>query len=226
VNKSESITNLAKSLTAFQKCVKNPANTADNPFYKSKYAPLSDILNLVRPLLSDCGLSVLQSPGGNGDSISVTTLLLHDSGEWIESDPVVTKAEKTTAQGAGSAITYLRRYSLSAVLGISSEDDDDGNGMEGTDTTKYNTGRENTGSQGKTTQAIDKPATGQNNKPDDIADKATEAQCNAINNISKKKNIGYEVLQAIIQESYKKTEVKALTKKEASEIITYLNNQQ
>lgn len=131
MNKSDSIKNLAAALAKFQGDVKNPANTADNPFFKSKYAPLQDVLNLVRPLLSKHGLSVIQSPTGDGTDISITTILLHESGEWIKLEPLVLKADKATAQGAGSAITYARRYSLSAVLGISSEDDDDGNHATG-----------------------------------------------------------------------------------------------
>ena len=127
MEKSESIENLAKALTAFQSEVKNPANTANNPFFKSKYAPLNDILKEIRPLLSKHGLSVLQAPSGNGETISVTTLLMHTSGEWIEACPLSLRADKPTAQGGGSAITYARRYALSAVLGFSSEDDDDGN---------------------------------------------------------------------------------------------------
>lgn len=127
MEKSESIQNLAKALVAFQMEVKNPANTANNPFFKSKYAPLPDILNDVRPLLAKHGLAVLQSPSGDGDKIVITTMLIHESGEYIETCPLVLKTEKATAQGAGSAITYARRYALSAVLGISSEDDDDGN---------------------------------------------------------------------------------------------------
>jgi len=131
MNKSESITNLAKALASFQNEVQNPKNTADNPFFKSKYAPLNDVLNLVRPLLSKHGLSVLQSPSGNGSDIIISSILMHSSGEWIEPDPLILKADKATAQGAGSAITYGRRYSISAMLGISSEDDDDGNHATG-----------------------------------------------------------------------------------------------
>lgn len=127
MQKSDSIKNLAVALAKFQSEIENPKNTVDNPFFKSKYAPLNDVLNVVRPLLSKHGLSVIQSPGGDGQNISINTMLIHESGEWIEFDPLVLKAEKMTPQGAGSAVTYGRRYSLSAVLGISSEDDDDGN---------------------------------------------------------------------------------------------------
>ncbi|TMZ44458.1 recombinase, partial [Klebsiella pneumoniae] len=130
MRKSESIKNIALALSKFQSEVENPKNTADNPYYKSKYAPLQDVLNTVRPLLSKHGLSIVQSPSGDGERISIHTMLIHESGEWIEFDPLVLKAEKITPQGAGSAITYGRRYSLSAVLGISSEDDDDVPGLK------------------------------------------------------------------------------------------------
>ena len=130
MNKSDSIKNIAVALTKFQAEVKNPKNTADNPYYKSKYAPLQDVLNIVRPLLSKYGLSIIQNPAGDGELISIHTMLIHESGEWIEFEPLILKAEKITPQGAGSAITYGRRYALSAVLGISSEDDDDGNSLE------------------------------------------------------------------------------------------------
>jgi|LSQX01.2.fsa_nt_gb hypothetical protein len=128
MNKSESIKEIAKALCQFQAEVKNPANTANNPFFKSKYAPLQDILNLVRPLLSKHGLSILQMPSSDEGDVVITTLLMHTSGEWIETCPLKMKPVKTDPQGIGSCITYGRRYSLSAVLGISSEDDDDGNG--------------------------------------------------------------------------------------------------
>lgn len=132
MNKSDSIKNIAVALAKFQAEVKNPKNTADNPFYNSKYAPLQDVLNAVRPLLSKHGLSIIQNPAGDGERISIHTMLVHESGEWIEFEPLVLKVEKITPQGAGSAITYGRRYALSAVLGISSEDDDDANSLENT----------------------------------------------------------------------------------------------
>lgn len=131
MNKSDSIANLATALCQFQAEISNPKNTANNPFFKSKYAPLNDVLNLVRPILSKHGLSIFQSPSGDGDNIIITTMLMHSSGEWIESEPLILKADKATAQGAGSAITYGRRYAVSAILGISSEDDDDGNHATG-----------------------------------------------------------------------------------------------
>jgi hypothetical protein len=128
---SENISNISAALANFQGEIKNPANTAHNPFFKSKYSPLPEVLNIVRPVLAKHGLSVVQEPVGDGEFVSISTWLLHKSGEWMMAEPLRLKADKVTAQGAGSAITYGRRYALSAVLGISSEDDDDGNVAEG-----------------------------------------------------------------------------------------------
>jgi hypothetical protein len=133
MNKSETITKLADALAKFQADVKNPANTATNPYYKSKYAPLGDVLNTVRPVLGKYGLSFVQNQvtDENG-KLGVTTMLMHSSGEYVETDPIFAAPEKNTPQGLGSVSTYLRRYQLSSVLGIASEDDDDGNSNENT----------------------------------------------------------------------------------------------
>lgn len=184
MQKSESIANLAKALAAFQSEIQNPKNTADNPFYSSKYAPLHEVLNIARPLLAKHGLSVLQSPSGNGAEITISSILMHSSGEWIEPDPLVLKADKPTAQGAGSAITYGRRYSISAILGISSEDDDDGNGAE---------------------PKQDKPQ----GKPGTLSEK----QVNRAYAIAKEAGISAEDVDTWVHTKYKK-EIKALTKLE------------
>jgi hypothetical protein len=130
MNKSESIKEIATALAKFQGEVKNPNNTAVNPFLKNKYAPLNEILNVIRPILSKNGLSVVQDSSVQDGKVVVTTYLFHISGEWIESSPLTLTPEKLTPQGIGSVITYGRRYALSALLGISSEDDDDGNSQE------------------------------------------------------------------------------------------------
>ncbi len=122
------IKNIASALLEVQRKIKNPSNTATNPFFKSKYAPLPDILNCIRPLLTENGILLIQNTGSTeaGD-VYIQTKLIHTSGEVIETDKLLLKPDKNTAQGIGSAITYGRRYQLTALLGISSEDDDDGN---------------------------------------------------------------------------------------------------
>lgn len=127
MNHSEQIDAISKAFVAFQSEITNPANSAVNPHFKSKYAPLSDILSLARPVLTKHGLAVIQEPAGEGDTLTITTRILHDSGQWLELSPLTIPLAQKTAQGVGSSCTYGRRYCLAAVLGISSEDDDDGN---------------------------------------------------------------------------------------------------
>lgn len=121
-----------KALLKVQSEITNPGNTAVNPFFKSKYAPLPDILNLVRPLLNKHGLILIQNTGSNDEGLPfVQTILLDAEGDGtVESEKLILRPEKKSVQGIGSAITYGRRYQLSALLGISSEDDNDGNGGE------------------------------------------------------------------------------------------------
>ena len=127
MNHSESIKEIAAALAKFQSEVKDPTRNGENPHFKSKYVQLDGLLAAVRPILANHGLSLMQSTGGDGVNISVSTLIMHTSGEWIETEPLVLKAQQATPQGAGSACTYGRRFSLSAALGVAWDDDDDGN---------------------------------------------------------------------------------------------------
>jgi hypothetical protein len=122
MEKSDSITKLAKALNAFQAEMGTVAKTAVNPFYKSKYADLESVISAAKPHLKTHGLSFSQFPTMEG----LITILMHESGEYISSEAKIVMKDQT-AQGQGSAITYMRRYALSAVLGIATEDDDDGN---------------------------------------------------------------------------------------------------
>lgn len=126
MNTSTNISEIAKALSEFQGKITPVPKDATNPFYKSKYADLSSIISHVQELLKKNGLSVSQLPNESDDKISVTTLLMHTSGEWL-SGTISMKPAKLDPQGFGSAMTYARRYSLSAILGIASEEDDDGN---------------------------------------------------------------------------------------------------
>ena len=126
MNKSESITKLTLALSKFQGEVKNPPNSADNPFFKSKYAPLDVVINTAKEILARFGISYIQMPGGDGEHVTCVTVLMCE-GEWIESDVLVLKADKVTAQGAGAAISYARRYQLTSMLGLAGEEDTDGN---------------------------------------------------------------------------------------------------
>ena len=124
MKKSESTIELAKALAKFQSEIKDPSKSGKANY--GKYVTLDELLESIRPVLSQNGLSFLQFPGGDGQLITITTGLLHSSGEWIESEPFTLKSQKVDPQGAGSAVTYGRRYSLSAFLGVAWDSDDDG----------------------------------------------------------------------------------------------------
>lgn len=127
MERSESIAEISKALNTFRTAVKQPVKSASNPFFKSKYVALEGVVNAIDSALKDTGLSYVQEATSEGNQVSVTTLLLHESGEWIELTPLTLPVTKNDAQAFGSAETYARRYSLSAAFGITSDLDDDGN---------------------------------------------------------------------------------------------------
>jgi hypothetical protein len=125
--RSESIAKITQALVNFHSEIKSISNDAVNPHFKSKYTTLDHMIDHTKPILSKHGLAVIQFPGGDGERVSIRTLLCHVSGEWIESEPLTLRPAKIDPQGAGSAITYGRRYSYAAALSLSLGDDDDGN---------------------------------------------------------------------------------------------------
>ena len=123
MQKSESIKELATALAKAQGQLENASKSSTNPHFKSKYADLAEVINTVRPVFAEHGLSVMQCPSFEAGVVSVETVVMHSSGEWMAST-VSAPVSKQDAQGVGSAITYCRRYSLAAVAGIAQEDDD------------------------------------------------------------------------------------------------------
>lgn len=136
MNKSETITEIAKALAKFQSEVFDPERTKENSFLKAKYVTLDSLLQTVRPVLARNGLSFLQVPSTSKEEVTVVTILLHTSGEWFESDPFTLPLMKKDPQGVGSAVTYARRYSLSSILGVAWDEDDDAQSNNETELTK------------------------------------------------------------------------------------------
>lgn len=129
MEKSESIKSIGTSLTMFHIKMEKIKKDATNPFYHSKYATLSNILEAIRFPLSESGLSFSQFPDGD----CLCTILIHnESGEFIQSCYNIHPTKKDP-QSIGSAITYARRYALSAILGINVDEDDDGNSSSQTE---------------------------------------------------------------------------------------------
>ena len=93
--------------------------------YSYTYATLGAILDHVRPVLAAHGLAVMQNVTNDGDAVAVETILTHSGGGWISFGPIKGKAPAAQWQAIGSAITYARRYALTAALGIAADDDDD-----------------------------------------------------------------------------------------------------
>ena len=121
---SEQVNELATALAAAQAEMKNATLNKVNPHFKSKYADLAGIRDTVTPALAKHGLSIVQGTDTVDSGIVVVTRLMHKSGQWIESRfPIAYDKPQTM----GSAYTYARRYSLSAMCAISADEDDDAN---------------------------------------------------------------------------------------------------
>ncbi len=132
MERSESIKEIATALCDFQSRVGKIKKEANNPFFKSKYASLSSILDVIQEPLTECGLSVMQLPTGENE---LQTIVMHRSGEYISSTYVM-RPTKPTPQEIGSCITYQRRYALGAALSLNIDEDDDGNKASGNDSKK------------------------------------------------------------------------------------------
>jgi len=132
MNSSAEIDKLATALIAAKKEFLPALKTAYNPHYKSKYVDLAGVTEATDASLAKHDLVLVQSPGGEGQSISVTSRLIHSSGQWIEGTFTLPAATGTRfdAQTACGAVTYARRYSYMGLLGIAPEDDD-GNAASG-----------------------------------------------------------------------------------------------
>lgn len=124
MEKSQSIKEVAKALSLFHVKMGKISKDAKNPFFKSSYASLSNILEQIQIPLAESGLVFTQFPVEDN---KLSTILVHaESGEYLQGSYSITPV-KSDPQSVGSAITYARRYALGAILGLNIDDDDDGN---------------------------------------------------------------------------------------------------
>lgn len=150
---SESIVNLAKALVDTQRDLKQPFKDKNNPAFKSQYVPLESVTESITKTATKYGLAFSQfATTDEEQNVSITTVIFHESGEFIQYPPLTLKpakqrvvidteyvngkrvntyANEITPQSIGSCITYGKRYSLSAIFGITSDKDDDGNEASG-----------------------------------------------------------------------------------------------
>lgn len=128
---SDSIKELATALAKAQGEIKGAVKDSANPFFKSKYADLASVVEAIRAAFSKNGLAYVQTvEPSDKNEVRVSTIITHASGEWIDCGILALPVSKADAQGYGSALTYARRYSLSAAVGVAPEDDD-GNAATG-----------------------------------------------------------------------------------------------
>lgn len=120
---SETINELAGALAKAQGEITGALKDSANPFFKSKYADLASCWDACRGPLSKNGLSVVQGLDVSEGHLYLKTRLMHSTGQWISSTTPVTPKDDTP-QGMGSALTYARRYALTAMVGVAQVDDD------------------------------------------------------------------------------------------------------
>jgi hypothetical protein len=117
---------LATAMAKAQAEIKAALKDSKNPHFKSSYADLTSVWDACRTALTKNGLSVVQIPGFDANDVWLETMILHSSGESL-SGRYPLRPSQQTPQGYGSALTYARRYSLAAMVGVVADEDDDGN---------------------------------------------------------------------------------------------------
>lgn len=140
---------ISKAIVAFQADLKPVKETAENPYFKSKYMSLPKIMTSIQPLLSKHKLAVVQMVTNINGQSALATSIIHESGEALSLDPMPLLMPKNEPQAQGSAITYARRYALCAALGIVADKDDDGNSANDTMQTEAQTKLELAQAKGK-----------------------------------------------------------------------------
>ncbi len=136
MKRSEMINEISKAMASAQGEMEPALKSSKNPFFKSNYADLAAIMESIKIPLKKNDLSIWQDVITNDKGISVCTMVSHSSGQWIEFGPLEISLAKRDAQSVGSAITYAKRYALSAAVGVVSDNDDDGEAAMGRNATK------------------------------------------------------------------------------------------
>jgi hypothetical protein len=171
---SENVNDIFLALIKAKETLTNAPKNATNPFFKSNYADLATVLDTINCPLKENGLMILQSPCSIEGNLGLTTRIIHVSGQWVEeSFPI--PLTKNDPQALGSAVTYSRRYSLAAMMGITQEDDDGHSAVETIDDIKKN---------------IDKCK--------------TQAECDSIGKAIKLKNLKPDDIRALVEYARKK----------------------
>lgn len=122
---SENIAEISKAMAIAQGEMKPASKSTVNPFFKSKYSTLAQVWEVIREPMTKNNLSVFQNVSSTDHGIAISTRICHSSGQWVEFGPLEIPLNKRDAQSVGSATSYGKRYSLSAAIGVVSEEEDD-----------------------------------------------------------------------------------------------------
>jgi len=129
IEASDSLGKFADAMAKAQASMGGATKGSRNPHFNSAFADLASVVNAVKGPLSSQGIAFVQLPSSDGDMVSVTTRLVHSSGEWMQCT-LSARPRKNDPQGVGSVVTYLKRYTLQAMCGVPSEDDDGNAGSQ------------------------------------------------------------------------------------------------
>ena len=124
LEREQSMKELAAALVKAQAEMTGAKKDSANPFFKSKYADLSSVMEAIRPALTAHGLGFVQVCHDAPDAAKIETIIIHESGQTLSCGVISVPVSKGDAQAMGSAITYAKRYSLQAAFGVPSVDDD------------------------------------------------------------------------------------------------------
>ena len=196
VNMTTPCNNLLDALSKMQGVLDNAKKESENPFYKSKYADLATCLHTAKKPLSENGLAVSQHCTFDGNSVQCVTVLGHSSGQMMVSTLAVPVTKKDP-QGIGMAVTYARRYALSAIIGLAQADDDAESAVVHEE-------------QPQAGRPAEKPY-----------EYATDKQVKLIRNIITK----YKISADSITARYKVANLESMSKEQASDCIRILKNQ-
>lgn len=158
IDTSPEIDQISPALIKAQGQIGTVSLNKTNPHFRSKYADLSAIREACRKPLADNDLALIQAPATVEGKVTLTTMLLHTSGQWLKSCLELKPERAETPQAVGSAITYARRYTMAALLGIVADEDDDGNAasLGRTNQAKTTSHRSNNSVRGHSTQPKEK----------------------------------------------------------------------
>lgn len=125
MNTSPEINEIAKAMALAQSQMRPAIKDSTNPHYKSRYSDISSVWDSIRDPITSNGMTIWQDVTTQEKAVSVTTRIVHSSGQWVEFGPLSIPITKQDAHGVGSGVSYAKRYSLCAAVGVVSSDEDD-----------------------------------------------------------------------------------------------------